>query len=346
MVVVLLAALMAAAASAAAASSSSFEPLLFMDLNDTHDSWGLVWPVAHAVAPNASFHPPPVNYSAGSTVLSVIASATEPGSFEVYAENTTGWEPLGEPEAGDEETAPDPAGEAKAEHACALLRYTTSDFVTYSAPHVALRMDLCSGTPTFKSIARSPAGRYVMFYDHGGYGTFTSNDAGMSWAKADTTGVVKPDKDDLNIIYNTAAPGRPGRFVDMQIVWQNHTLRYCDNGGCEKRRVVSAKTSPDGVAWSADLGLIAPDSLDPPELEFYRMRPFYLGHTSRMAAHVLQYAPAPSQDILGTKYGRQPSMCSKREYPAKTRGEVNGSLCHGPHLYEVRPIVYLWNYWP
>lgn len=159
----------------------------------------------------------------------------------------------------------------------------------------------------------------------------------------------------------------------MQIVWQNWTLRYCDNGGCSKRRTVSAKTSTDGVAWGTDHPLITPDQMDPPELEvcpahfllcsrrpgctpavlalpslaaafhgsfegpcshsqhtcihdaqFYRIRPFYIGNTTRLAAHTLQYAPSPSLDLLGWDYGRQPTKCT----------DGNGSLCHGPHMYE------------
>ena len=162
----------------------------------------------------------------------------------------------------------------------------------------------------------------------------------MSWTKADTTGVVKPDKDDLNIIYNHAAPGRPGRFVDMQIVWQNHTLRYCDNGGCDRRRVVSAKTSSDGASWGPDLGLVTPDDHDPPELEFYRIRPFYIGGTTRIAAHTLHYAPAPAQRILGAAYGRQPSMCEED----KATGVKNGSLWYAM-MYVVRS-VYAYLYHP
>ena len=102
----------------------------------------------------------------------------------------------------------------------------------------------------------------------------------MSWTKDATTGVAPPDKDDLNIIYSA------GRFVDMQIVWQNHTMKYCDNGGCGRRRVVSTKTSSDGAAWSADtVPFITPDQNDPPELQFYRCRPFYIpGTTSRLAS--------------------------------------------------------------
>jgi hypothetical protein len=88
--------------------------------------------------------------------------------------------------------------------------------------------------------------------------------------------------------------------------------------------VISAKVSGNGVDWGPDLPLITPDPvLDPPELQFYRMRPFYIGNTSRLAAHTLQYAPAPSQKILGKGYGRQPSMCLNKSL----------DLCHGPHLH-------------
>jgi hypothetical protein len=153
-----------------------------------------------------------------------------------------------------------------------------------------------------------------------GLNSFVSTDHGMSWTAANTTGVTPPDKDDLNIIFSR------GRFVDMQIVWQNHTLRWCDNGGCDRRRVVSTKYSRDGASWSADaLPLITPDNADPPELQFYRCRPFYVGATSRLVAHTLLYAPAPPQRILGTAYGRQPSMCD---------GIAPNRFCHGPHLYE------------
>jgi hypothetical protein len=116
-----------------------------------------------------------------------------------------------------------------------------------------------------KSIARSSAGLYAMFTVGGGDGassTYTSTDKGVSWVRGTTTGVAKPDKDDLNLIYNR------GRFVDMQIVWQNWTLKWCDNGGCGRRRVISAKVSGDGTHWGPDLPLITPDAVDPPELQF------------------------------------------------------------------------------
>jgi hypothetical protein len=78
--------------------------------------------------------------------------------------------------------------------------------------------------------------------------------------------------------------------------------------------------------------MIAPDQLDPPELEFYKFFPFRVGNTSRSAAAVLLYAPAP-QASLGPNYGMQ-----KPDSP--TPGNNSGACgtgaalthCHGPHM--------------
>ena len=118
------------------------------------------------------------------------------------------------------------------------------------------------------------------------------------------------DKDDLNIIFND------GHFVDMQIVWQTWAMKYCDNGGetlsptrppanpltqpavrvaigCNRRRVISAKTSENGADWSSDFGLHTPDAaMDPPELQFYRIRPFYIGERSLLP---FPNSPSPSR---------------------------------------------------
>ena len=122
----------------------------------------------------------------------------------------------------------------------------------------------------------------------------------------------------------------------------------------------AAGTRSDGGNWSVDLGLVQPDAADPPELQvcaysidwrwfardsvppltpslaqFYRIRPFYVGNTSRLAAHVLNYAPSPSQDILGMAWGHQPSGCSAaNDSKWKPNGYnprcENGGCCHGP----------------
>ena len=73
------------------APTSPFRPMLFMDAEDTADGWGLMEPQASSVVPNAAYRPPPLPYQLGSLVISVMESASHPGSWEVYAENTTGW---------------------------------------------------------------------------------------------------------------------------------------------------------------------------------------------------------------------------------------------------------------
>ena len=129
--------------------------------------------------------------------------------------------------------------------------------------------------PTVKSMARDMATNetiMVVFVD--GIVVYKSTDFGVTWRC--TTKDQTPnfdDKDDVNVFW-VGAP--QSRYVDMQITKQNVPggLPYCDNlKGCDNRRVVSARNSTDGVKWSQDLGLRLPDELDPPELQFYRIRP-------------------------------------------------------------------------
>ena len=70
--------------------------------------------------------------------------------------------------------------------------------------------------------------------------------------------------------------------------------------------------------------LVVPGKEDPPELEFYRIRPFAVSGSDRFMAHVLHYAPSPAilKAITNGTYGLTPSMCYKK----------NRSDCHGPHL--------------
>lgn len=188
----------------------SFEPLLFMTMEDVKQSWGLVYPVANTVAANSSFKPPPVNFSQGDLVIAVISSATVPGLFEVYAENTTGIEPLNSKKGSQIKLGDNPTNATTSQ----LLRFTTRDFISYSPAIVVLSLNK-GGTPTMKSMARSDDGLlYVLFTVYNTFSSFGSRDGGLTWIQLNTTGVVKPDKDDLNLIFNQ------GRFVDMQIVKQ------------------------------------------------------------------------------------------------------------------------------
>ena len=94
-------------------TAAGFEPMLFMDLDDLEDGWGLLEPVANTVAISNELRPPPdLPFAAGALVIAVI-EAESPGTFEVYGENTTGWEPL------------DADGSVGGYHDCSLVRYTT-----------------------------------------------------------------------------------------------------------------------------------------------------------------------------------------------------------------------------
>ncbi len=101
------------------------------------------------------------------------------------------------------------------------------------------------------------------------------------------------DKDDLNLVFDSARQ----QFVDMQIAWQPWDLqksKYCDNGGCDQRRVITAKVSVDGVNWGPDQPLRTPDSADPPELHFYHMRPSFLPNSQRWSRTFCSTRPAPT----------------------------------------------------
>jgi len=154
------------------------------------------------------------------------------------------------------------------------------------------------------------------------------------------------DHDDTNVIFWNNS------WVDMQIMYENLTTtgvdynkgrkKYCDNIGTELRRVVTVRTSSDGSVWSQDAGcldtpqtsehckafdtsqMITADREDPPELEFYRIRPFYVGTGAarRLMAHVLDYAPSPQEVVYSEGYGRQPLWYCKDR------------CCHGPHMFE------------
>ena len=167
--------------------------------------------------------------------IAVLSSLREPGTFEVYCSNATSTFP-------NVATTTIPSEFELTSSSLSnstLLRYTTRDFRHYSEPHVACSIP---GGVDWKSIARDDiSGRYVMIvhYNRSSF-TYVSDNAGLSFRplpSGDVPGGYYGDKDDLNLIHNK------GRFVDMQIVYQEWTLRYCDNVGCDKRRVISTKTS-------------------------------------------------------------------------------------------------------
>jgi len=71
---------------------------------------------------------------------------------------------------------------------------------------------------------------------------------------------------------------------------------YADNMGSSKRRVLSMRTSQDGLRWetvghTGNGGLITPDDKDSPDVEFYRMQP--LAYGDRYIALADLYAASP-----------------------------------------------------
>ena len=308
-------------------AATPFATRLTAGVSDIEVDFGLVVSRANTLVPAAKLSPPPGNYTAGTMVLGMLRSLEAPGAHEVYLTNSTGNIPL---------LGQDPG--------MCLYRWLTSDFQHYTGGVCVLFLPT-DGLGDIKTITRDDdSGKYYLLYwgparpsaNGGTPYLYTSVDHGTSWHGPQLTagldhynppGTTIHAKDDLNLIF------QPGvGLVDMQLFWeQNSTIPggpgvYCDNGGCDKRRVLGTMFSADGVNWNFTGSTRMPgaDINDPPELQFYRMRPFYIGNTTRLAAHTLLYAPSPSQSILGPAYGRQPNMCVGR----------NGSECHGPHLYE------------
>jgi hypothetical protein len=195
-------------------------PQLFMDTQDALDHWGLLVPTPGRLSAGSSVaarRPPPLYYDAGAEVLAILPAldrngrALRPATWEVFAANTTGWEPLAAEETagrGSENacgnTSLPGVGTSYAHCAVTLLRYETKDFTDYTEPAAVMGYppgythagDDAFGTPTLKSMARDDArGLYVLFAfgakeKHAGVpkryrgpATWTSTDRGMSWAQ-------------------------------------------------------------------------------------------------------------------------------------------------------------------
>ena len=108
-------------------------------------------------------------------------------------------------------------------------------------------------------------------------------------------------------------------YINYQITYQQWAKPYEDNIGCDRRRVLSIRTSEDGVHWEPgndvtfapdtfqpESRLITPDEEDPAELEFYRMTVFPYG--DRWVGMMLNYAASPgaaNTRFPWTKHGPQ-----------------------------------------
>jgi hypothetical protein len=284
-------------ASAPAVAPALPLPQLFLSLGDARDPWGKIVPRASTVRRQPN----------------VTTPATAPlAAFNVRTSNGT---------AAVEVFGLGPSG---------LWRWTTVDFLRWDSQLVLNLVKVGKHCCEAKSIARDErTGRMVFLAWQAGYGghSFVSTDGGLHW---NITAAHIKAHDDANIIYDN---GR-ARFVDLQILKQKlpggREKRYCDNTGCTDRRVITALVSTDGINFTTVNGSSAkngtnvrvPDAEDPPELEFYRIRPFRLGGSDRLAAHVLLYAPSPNVlHAVNKTYGIY-TLCDKH----------NRSWCHGPHI--------------
>lgn len=117
------------------------------------------------------------------------------------------------------------------------------------------------------------------------------NDIGGSWRPLSTKPLYL-DHDAFGVMWDPQSH----RFLSCQVTTQSRQKPYSDNLGDSRRRVLSIRTSKDGVTWNrvadaGDSGLITPDVHDPEDLEFYRMQPFAYG--DRFVAMVDLYAASP-----------------------------------------------------
>ena len=304
-------------------------PLLFMSKNDVVDIRGPQWP---AVQPAVNL----TNTLCSSCHLGGLTSVVEGGLLEPNPMDTEG--------AGFEIFY---VLDGK------VMYVTTPDFSAYSTPLAVAALHLDKATICkVKSMARSEDGaQYVVMTicPDVGFRPMTSG-----WPlKANSFSHLHAtpafwDHDDITLAFGN------GQFVAFQITFQNQSQpkAYCDNVGLRAcamgyRRVVTLRTSTDGLAWSNDAacpfekwdpshakghfdpqfrtcargwnasGMIVPDADDPAELEFYKLVALRVGRTSRWVGHALLYAPAP-YPALGRQYGKP---CS---------GDLR--VCHGPHL--------------
>jgi hypothetical protein len=256
-------------------------------------------------------------------ILGSFRSLSTQGMYEIFTANSTG----NIPKPLVSQVVKDAAGDSD----MCLFRWTTADFRHYSEGQCVLTLPK-TGLSDVKSIVRddSTGVYYLGLYKNSTISMYLSSNEGKSWNGPHPTHGISPfqsgdfkAKDDTNFMW-TPQEG----LVNLQIFWQkNYKIPFPDNGGNDQRRVIGSMTSTDasGKDWQfTGQTLLPSDATDPPELQFYRIRPYFVPGTegARVFAHTLLYAPGPF--IKNSSYGRQPPMCQSQ----------NPTWCHGPHMYE------------
>eukprot|EP01043_Picozoa_sp_COSAG02_P053377 COSAG02_NODE_5884_length_3965_cov_1.644077_1_plen_446_part_00 len=125
-------------------------------------------------------------------------------------------------------------------------------------------------------------------------------------------------------------------WIDWHVQLENLAApgkMFPDNLGRTKRRVIGIRSSTDGVTWvNATTGgeqcsTLAPHpNLDPPEMEFAGLMPFWYG--DRIAAVATNYAPSP--------IATNPAVLIDFSSAVRTKKPQNALM--GPFMQQVRPL--------
>jgi hypothetical protein len=281
---------------------------LSTSVNDVEHDFGLIQNKVNPFEKDAVYQAPPSSeWTTGAMNLGMYRSLQNPGEYVAYVGNTTGNIPLG----GVQSTGSnldDP------KQMC-LRRWVTTDFVKWSGGQCVHMYDE-TGMGAIKTMARDDrTGKlFALVYASKNASLYTSvNDGktftgptypqGLLWRGPDSAGHMMYAKDDLNFVW-TQAHG----LVDFAIFWEK-PVRFpvddmCDNGGWNQggtgsqpskpqRRIIGTieATDSSGMNWTSCGLYLQPDpNTDPPELQFYRIRPSLIPGTesTRVWAHILQ----------------------------------------------------------
>ncbi|UCD29833.1 MAG: hypothetical protein JSV03_04950 [Planctomycetota bacterium] len=257
----------------------------FWDEHDIHDPYGKMEYRAHPLQ-----H---VGQARGLPTMAVSCTVKrKDGGWWVY-----GWSCYGKD------------GKFKDTNPLQIIRCWTADGIQFNDPRIVYSDTGQHWLGSGKIVCRQTDNRLFMFaWARGkpGHALYVySSPDGEDWKS-----IAAPaynDHDAFGIIWEPASR----QFVNYQTTYQKWNKKYPDNIGKDKRRVLSLRTSKDGIRWEPPLSvgfnephrdqsdLIVPDKNDPAELELYRVCTF--PHQGRIVGLLCKYAPSPQ--IANTRKG-------------------------------------------
>ncbi len=152
-----------------------------------------------------------------------------------------------------------------------VVRCTTRDGRTFTNEETVLSLVNPDWQGFVNIVHRPTDGKLFLFsYSAGNLYVYESAD-GKKWDKLTEKAYVAHDA--MNITWH----GPTSQLLNYQVALEHYQKRYPDNIGGDLRRVLSFKTSQDGVTWEAfsppflnGQKYMVPDDQDPVDLEFYR----------------------------------------------------------------------------